>query len=228
MSTIKALLVCLVVFLPLPAFAGGSQAPVILVLGDSLSAAHGIPLDSGWVSRLQTGLKREGYHYRVVNASISGDTTRGGLERLPLLLRRYHPAIVVVELGANDGLRGLSLEAMRANLAAIIRASRQGGARILLLGMRLPPNYGNAYTHRFHQVYPDLARRMSVPLVPFLLARLEKGDDLDPALMQEDGIHPNARAQPLVLAVVWAKLVPLLKARATAGGQRATTGGDGG
>ncbi|HYW03471.1 MAG TPA: arylesterase [Gammaproteobacteria bacterium] len=224
----KALLVCLVVLLPLPAFAGGSQAPVILVLGDSLSAAHGIPLDSGWVSLLRTRLERDGYHYRVVNASISGDTTRGALERLPPLLGRYRPAIVIVELGGNDGLRGLSLQAMRSNLAAIIRASRKGGGRVLLLGMRLPPNYGGAYTHGFHQVYPDLARRMSVPLVPFLLARLEKGDDLDPALMQSDGIHPNARGQPLMLSAVWPRLVPLLDRGRASGGRRATTGGDGG
>lgn len=220
------LLLCLVL-LPLPAFAGPSRAPVILVLGDSLSAARGIPLDRGWVSLLQRRLKRDGYRHRVVNASVSGDTTRGGLERLPALLEREHPVVVVIELGGNDGLRGLPLDAMRANLERLVGLSRQAGARVLLLGMRLPPNYGTAYVRRFHRVYVEVARQLTVPLVPFLLAPLEQGDDLNPTLMQSDGIHPNARAQPRLLDAVWPHLVPLLRrahASVPGGGARAARG----
>jgi acyl-CoA thioesterase I len=180
--------------------------PVILVVGDSLSAAYRIPADTGWVRLLADRLDREGYDYRVVNASIPGDTTAGGLARLPAALARYHPAVVVLELGANDGLRGLPLDPMRDNLAQMIELARQTGARVLLLGVRMPPNYGPIFTQRFQTVYRDLARSERVPLVPELL----KGVAEYRELMQADGLHPTAAAEPKVLANVWPVLTPLL------------------
>ncbi len=184
----------------------GSGPPVIMVLGDSLSAGYGIEVGEGWVQLLQRRLDERAPGYRVVNASISGDTTRGARARLPEALRRNNPAIVVVELGGNDGLRGLALDETRENLAAIVAAASRHGAQVLLVGMRLPPNYGPAYTGRFEAIFRDISTRFDVPLVPFLL----EGVALDPALMQPDGIHPNARAQPALLEVVWPHLASLL------------------
>ncbi|GMQ75618.1 MAG: arylesterase [Gammaproteobacteria bacterium] len=183
-----------------------AQGGVILVLGDSLSSAYGIDVDSGWVQLLQKRLQERQAGYRVVNASISGDTTSGGAARLPRALAKHRPEIVIVELGGNDGLRGLPLSVTRANLERIIVDSQTAGARVLLLGMRLPPNYGPAYTNAFHAIYQELADRYDAARVPFLLEGIGGVDEL----MQADGIHPRAEAQPLMLDNVWPYLKPLL------------------
>lgn len=187
----------------LPAYA---SAGVILVLGDSLSSAYGINVDAGWVRLLEKRLEARNAGYRVVNASISGDTTSGGAARLPAALEKYHPDVVVVELGGNDGLRGLPLSVTRANLERIVVDSKKAGARVLLLGMRLPPNYGPAYTKAFHAIYEQLAQRYHVANVPFLLAGVGGVD----GMMQSDGLHPVAKAQPVMLDNVWPYLEPLL------------------
>ena len=187
--------------------AARASARTILVFGDSLSAAHGLRPDQGWVALLGRRLRTEGYRYRIVNASVSGETTTGGLARLPHELRVCHPAVVVLELGANDGLRGLPVTLAAHNLAAMVRLARAAHARVLLLGILIPPNYGPRYTHQFAALYPQLARRFHVPLVPFLLAHVA----LAPGLMQSDGLHPNARGEPLVLDNVWPYLRPLLQ-----------------
>ncbi len=178
-------------------------------MGDSLSAAYGIATGAGWVNLLARRLKRKGYDYRVANASISGDTTRGGLARLPAALDRYDPAIVILELGANNGLRGQSLKAMRADLARMIKLARAAGACVLLVGVRMPPNFGRAYAHRFHQVYLDLAKKKHVALVPEILA----GIAAHPKLMQPDGHHPVATAEPRVLDNIWARLKHMVAER---------------
>lgn len=180
---------------------------MIAVVGDSLSAAHGIPVESGWVALLARRLDRQGYDYKVVNASIGGDTSSGGLARLPRVLDRVEPAIVILELGANDGLRGQPVDTLRDNLRRMIRESRQSGARVVLVGVRVPPNYGPVYARRFHQVYLDLAKNRGVPLAPKILA----GVATDPALMQADRHHPTAAAQPKVLNNIWPVLEPLLE-----------------
>ncbi len=185
--------------------AGGAE-PVILILGDSLSAAHGMAQKSGWVSLLQDQLQRNAYDYRVINASISGETTRGALTRLDKTLDRWQPAIVIIELGGNDGLRGLPLQVLRRNLASIIESTLARHARVLLLGMRLPPNYGPLYTRQFNRIYQQLAQQYAVSLLPFLL----EGMANDRALFQQDGIHPTAAAQKILLANVWHALQPLL------------------
>jgi acyl-CoA thioesterase-1 len=202
-------LLLLVLLAATTAARGVADTPVIMVLGDSLSAAYGIDRESGWVKLLQDRLDGAGYAYRIVNASVGGDTTRTALGRLPHALAQHKPRIVIVALGGNDGLRGLSLTDMRENLAAIIRESRAGDARVLLVGVRMPPNYGPVYTSQFSAVYADLARELKVPLVPFLL----EGVAANPALMQEDGIHPVAAAQRRLLDNVWAQLQPLLDAQ---------------
>jgi acyl-CoA thioesterase-1 len=188
-----------------PAYA---ETPTILVFGDSISAGYGLPhVERGWVALLQAKLKSQGYGDEVVNASVSGETTAGGLARLPRALGVHHPAIVVVELGGNDGLRALPIEQMRANLSRMIDLAKGAGAKVLLLGMRIPPNYGPQYTEQFVAVYADLARDKHVPLVPFLMVDVA----LHPELMQADGVHPVEGAQPLLLATVWPALEPLLK-----------------
>lgn len=176
------------------------------MLGDSLSAAYGMRLDQGWVALLQGRLKAEGYGHRVVNASSSGETTGGALARLPRALERHRPSVVIIELGGNDGLRGLPLAEVRSNFESLIRLAREGGARVLLIGMHIPPNYGPAYTRDFHALYGELARRHRLRLVPFFL----EGIALDDGLMLEDGLHPNAAAQPKLLELVWPQLEPLL------------------
>jgi len=186
--------------------AGAKQSPVILVFGDSLSAGYGIQVDRGWVSLLAQKLAQLGYGFQVVNASVSGETTAGGLARLPRALSLHRPAIVILELGANDGLRGLPIAPAQANLAQMIRLSRAAGASVLLLGILMPPNYGERYNEAFRQMYQDLAQSTGVPLVPFLL----DGVALHPDLMQADGLHPNESGQPLLLTNVWPKLAPLL------------------
>ena len=178
----------------------------MLVLGDSLSAAYGLSQDQGWVSLLDRRLRAERPDYKVANASISGETTQGGRNRIAAELKTHRPDIVVVELGANDGLRGNSVDAARANLEAIIDAARRAGARVLLVGMRLPPNYGPAYTQKFQQTYAEVARAKKVPLVPFLF----EGFADDPNYFQRDGLHPTAQAQPAMLDTVWKELRPLL------------------
>jgi acyl-CoA thioesterase-1 len=175
-------------------------------LGDSISAGHGIVQSAGWVNLLRERLRRGRLDYRVVNASISGDTTSGGAARLNHILKTHHPAIVILELGGNDGLQGLPLNAMRHNLATIIKRLKQNHSKILLVGMQLPPNYGPAYTKHFSAIYGDLARQFEVPLVPFLL----QGVATDPALMQDDGIHPKAAAQLQLLDNLWPYLKPML------------------
>lgn len=177
-----------------------------MVLGDSLSAAYKIPSADGWVHLLAARLADRKYDYRVVNASIPGDTSAGGLSRLPGVLERERPAILILELGANDGLQGLPLERMKANLAKMIRQARAAGARVLLVGVRMPPNYGPVFTARFAAVYRELGAEEHVSLVPELL----KGVAEHRSLMQSDGLHPLAVAEPRLLENVWPTLLPLL------------------
>lgn len=184
-----------------------AEAPVILVLGDSLGAGYGIPVERGWVNLLQLRLAERGFPHRVVNASISGDTTGGGLSRLPAALERERPAVVILELGANDGLRGQPIMTMAANLSRLIELCQKAGGRVLLAEMRIPPNYGPSYTQKFQATFGQLAKHYDIPLIPFLL----DGVAGDPALIQDDGLHPRAEAQGRILDNVWAVLEPVLK-----------------
>jgi acyl-CoA thioesterase-1 len=185
----------------------------ILVVGDSLSAAYGIEQRQGWVALLRERLREERLSFDVVNASITGDTTRGGLSRLPAALERERPSHLIVALGGNDGLRGFPPRQTRENLRRIIRLGRATGAEVLLLGVRIPENYGKAYTEMFHRVYLDLAEQEGVALVPFFLEGVAETRDL----MQPDGIHPAAAAQPRILDNVWEQLGPMLDSRQAAG-----------
>lgn len=189
------------------AAAPGSAARTVLVVGDSLAAEYGIARGTGWVPLLGKRLAERYPNYRVVNASISGDTTSGGLARLPALLRQHAPAVVVLELGANDALRGLSLDMTEKNLRAMAQMARQAGAQVLLVGMMIPPNYGRDYTQRFAGIFPAVARTETAGLVPFLM----EGIATDRAMFQADGIHPNETAQPRLLENVWTALEPLLR-----------------
>ena len=180
--------------------------PTIVVLGDSLSAEYGLPRDTGWVALLRARLASERIDYSVANASISGDTTSGGLARLPLVMQRIRPSIVIVELGANDALRGVPLATTESNLRAIVAQIRKGDAKPVLVGMYVPPNYGPDYTRNFHAIYGQLSKELNVPLVPFLLA----GFSDKPELFQADQLHPTQQAQPLLLQNVWPTLKPLL------------------
>ncbi len=200
------LLLLLIVSVGPVTHADGVEAPRLLVLGDSLSAGYGIDRATGWVELLRARLEEEGYPHRVVNASISGDTSRGGRERLPKLLERHRPTVVVIELGGNDGLRGIGAEELTANLAAMVETARGAGARILLVGMRLPPNYGPTFTERFHAVYQEVADAHGTARVPFLL----EGVALRAEWMQPDGLHPRAEGQPTMLENIWPELQPLL------------------
>jgi len=193
-------------FTALAASACTAAAPVVLVLGDSISAGYGLPADAGWATLLQQRLDAEHYPHHVVNASISGDTTAGGRARLDALLARHHPAVTVIELGGNDGLRGGSLDAMRANLDAMTAAAQKSGSRVLIVGLRLPPNYGPAYVQRFETTYADVARERKAALVPFLF----EGFAEDNAMFQGDRIHPVLAAQARLLDNVWRELKPLL------------------
>lgn len=184
-----------------------AQDKPLLVLGDSISAGYGISLEQGWVYLLEKRLRELGYRYRVENASISGDTTRGARARLANLLERESPVISIVELGGNDGLRGLSLEEISDNFDAIISALKQNGSRVLLIPMRLPPNYGQAYNARFESIYRELAQRHGIPLTTFILQGIAEHREL----MQSDGIHPVAEAQPMMLENIWSTLEPELQ-----------------
>lgn len=184
-----------------------AMARTLLVVGDSISAGYGLAEGQGWVRLLERRLQEQKSDYQVVNASISGDTTAGGLARLPRLLADHRPAVVAIELGGNDGLRGQPLAQFQRNLTALVEQAKAKGARVLLLGMRLPPNYGPRYTDGFAQVYVDVAKAQRVALVPFLL----EGVGGDPAFMQPDGIHPQANAQQRLLDNAWPQLQPLLR-----------------
>jgi len=208
---IGALLALLVALAAPPSRAAADAAPVarasvILVFGDSLSAGYGVPFNHGWVSLLTRKIAQSGYGFSLVNASVSGETTAGGLARLPRALALHRPRILILELGANDGLRGLPVQRARENLDRMITLGQSAGARVLLLGIRMPPNYGERYTSAFQSMYTELAQAHRIALVPFLL----QGVALDPTLIQADGLHPNERGQPLLLDNVWPKLQPLL------------------
>ena len=191
----------------LAAIPARAEMPTILVFGDSISAGYGLPrVEQGWAALLQAKLTKEGYGYEVVNASVSGETTAGGLARLPRALSLHHPSIVILELGGNDGLRALPIAPMRANLARMAELSTAAGAKVVLVGMRMPPNYGPQYTEQFAMVFSDLAANKKAALVPFLLTNIA----LSPGLLQGDDIHPNALGQPILLDNVWPNLKPLL------------------
>jgi acyl-CoA thioesterase-1 len=200
-------ILCALVLASIPLAHGQDKAPVLLVVGDSVSAGYGLSSGQGWVELLSKKLAAEGYKHRVVNASISGDTTAGGRARLPTLLTQHKPAVVVIELGGNDALRGGKLTTTRENLDAMVAASQAAGARVLLLGMEIPPNYGPAYAREFRELFPAVARARKVPLVPSLFAGF--GEDL--SYFQSDRIHPTAQAQARLLDNVWPQLVPLLR-----------------
>lgn len=188
------------------ASAAYSASKTILVLGDSLSAEYGLVRGTGWVPLMIEKLKAEKIPADVVNASISGDTTSGGKSRLPQLLEKHDPDVVIIELGANDGLRGLPIAATEKNLRDMINASKKSGAKVLLAGMQIPPNYGSDYTRRFAGMYPKLAKEQNVALVPFLMENFAH----QPAMFQPDRIHPSSEAQPIMLDNVWPHLKPLL------------------
>jgi acyl-CoA thioesterase-1 len=195
-----------ILFAALLALSGAAfAAPTILVYGDSLSAAYGIPQSAGWVALLGERLKQRKLDYTVVNASISGETTAGGAARIGKTLAANKPAIVIVQLGANDGLRGLPVAQMKTNLTAMVQASKREGARVVLVGMQLPPNYGVPYVNQYRAAFAQVAKEERVAFVPFLLEGLDKRDQF-----QADNLHPTAAAQPIVLENVWRKLVSLV------------------
>ena len=189
-----------------PVHVQAEDEPVILILGDSLSAGYGMDKDQSWVSLLENRLADQKLNFRVLNSSISGDTTQGGLSRLPRLLDRYHPAIVIIELGGNDGLRGIDPDTTRKNIQEMIIQSQAAAAHVLLAGIKLPPNYGQAYIQKFESIYADLALEYNTSLVPFFMQNVVFNADL----MQADGIHPNADGQPVLLDTVWQILEPQL------------------
>ncbi len=184
-----------------------AKPPVIVVFGDSISAGYGIEVEQGWVALLQKKLLETRHNYSISNASISGETTAGGLARIDPVLTAQKPDIVLLQLGANDGLRGLSPVEMKNNLAGIVRRAQKSGAKVILLGMKIPPNYGKRYVDMFYNVYPQLAKELDIPLVPFILEDIVLNKDL----MQADGLHPNAKAQPKLEEKIEPYLFPLLK-----------------
>lgn len=183
------------------------MAKSIVVLGDSISAGYGIEVQQGWVALLQKKLADQHSPYVISNESISGDTSAGGLARIDQVLKKHKPAIVLLELGGNDGLRGLSPQEMKNNLAEMVRRSQKSGAKVLLLAMKIPPNYGKRYIEMFYEIYPKLSAELKIPYVPFILEDVA----LKPELMQADGVHPNAQGQPAIAEKVWKHLQPLLK-----------------
>ena len=190
------------------ATADGMDAPTVLVFGDSLSAGYGIDVDRSWTALLQSRLESQGYEHRVVNASISGETTEGGASRIDAALQNFAPAVVVLALGGNDGLRGFPPERMKKNLLAIVDAVENEGAAIVLLGIRIPANYGPRYTQAFESVYRDVAEERKLPWIEFFMEGVALNEDL----MQEDGIHPNEKAQPVLLENAWPVIQQALKA----------------
>lgn len=200
----RFLVAVIMLLMPMTAMA---KSPVIIVLGDSISAGYGIEVDQGWVALLQDRLAQSHSNYSIRNESISGDTSAGGLARIDRILAEHKPAVVLIELGANDGLRGLSPALMKSNLAEITHRARQAGATVMLLGMKIPPNYGKRYVDLFYNIYPQLAKELNVPLVPFILEDVA----LNKALMQADGLHANAKAQPFIAKKIASYLFPLLK-----------------
>lgn len=186
---------------------GSVQAGTVLVVGDSISAGYGVPAHKVWVNEFAGHVEEAGH--AVVNSSVSGDTTAGGVSRLPSLLRQHRPMIVVLELGGNDGMRGLPMKATRANLAKMVQLSRSAGARVLLVGMDVPPNLGPAYAREFRALYPAVAKAGGATLLPSFLADVA----VDPDMMQADGIHPNSLAQPVLANKVWKAVAPMLKAK---------------
>ena len=197
-----------VIFVLLPCAASAAEdSYTLLVWGDSLSAAYGFSEEQGWVTLLEEKLNSENWPYRVINGSVSGETTTGGLERLPAMLESYSPDLVILELGGNDGLRGLPLELMKANLKSMVDLVRADGGEVLLTGIQIPPNYGPRYTEPFFALFREIAEEDSLPLVPFLI----DGIPQQPELMQNDGIHPKAGAQFMILENVWPYLEPMLK-----------------
>lgn len=205
MSLLLRILALLV--LSSPVLAAGTPEPVILVFGDSLSAGYGMAADQSWPALLARRLEDNRPRYRVSNASVSGETTAGGRTRLPAILDREKPAVVVLALGANDGLRGLPVAQMRDNLVAMVRAAKAAHARVLLAGMKMPPNYGPDYGRAFSATFNDIARNEGTALLPFLIEPIAE----DRAAFQADGLHPDANAQPLIMAHVWKALAPLLR-----------------
>lgn len=187
----------------------GAETPTVLVFGDSLSAGYGIDVDQSWPALLQERLKQEGYEYRVVNASISGETTEGGAQRISRALEQFTPGLVVLELGGNDGLRGFPPSRVKENLATIIETSRAAGADVVLLGIRIPTNYGARYTQAFERAYRELAREHDVPFIEFFMDGIAMNEDL----MQDDGIHPNAEAQAILLDNAWPVIEKALTSR---------------
>ena len=183
----------------IPVSVHAEETPVLLIMGDSLSAGFGMDREDSWVQLLDTRLQQHDYSYRILNSSVSGDTTQGGLARLPRLLDRYHPEIVFIELGGNDGLRGIDPTVSRANMTSMIKQSQAAGATVILAGIKLPPNYGATYLHRFESMYTDLAGEFDTLLVPFFM----DGVIFTPGLLQADGIHPNEKGQPFLLDNVW-------------------------
>lgn len=184
-----------------------ATAKSIVVLGDSISAGYGIEVSQGWVALVRQKLNETGGTYSIHNESISGDTTAGGLARIDRALSLHKPDIVIIELGANDGLRGLAPALIKSNLAEIARRAQQAGAKVLLLGMKIPPSYGKRYTDLFYTIYPQLAAELAVPYVPFIMEDVA----LDKDMMQADRVHPNAKGQPFIADRVWPQLLPLLK-----------------
>ena len=205
-KSILPALFCIVMAVNNTAFAENKTPAAILVLGDSLSGAWGIDKDEGWVALLQQKLIKQGFDYKVINASVSGDTTRTGLSRVDSALQEHKPSIVIVALGGNDGLRGLAFSEIESSLASIIERCQKDDAQVLLSAVRLPPNYGPVYIEQFAALYQGLSERFGVPLVPRMLDQVAENRDL----MQQDGIHPNAKAQPRIMQNVWLGLEPML------------------
>lgn len=190
--------------------AAAASAGPVLVLGDSLSAEYGLNRGKGWVHLLQQRMDAEKIHRKVINASISGDTTSGGKSRLPALLKQHQPAVVVLELGGNDALRGLALQSTQSNLQSMVKMAKEAQAQVLLVGMQVPPNYGAAYTEQFADMFKNIATTQNLPLVPFLLSGIGDAPDAE-QWFQADRIHPNAKAQSHMLGNVWPKIKPMLK-----------------
>ena len=210
-SKFPACIAWLLVFLLAPGFLQSQEAEpyTLLVFGDSLSASYGIAEEEGWVTLLESRLEAEQYPYHVVNASVSGETSTGGLARLPAMLENHKPDLVILELGGNDGLRGLPIEVLRDNLQQMIAMTRSASAEVLLAGIQIPPNYGPRYTVPFFQMYGELAQDEGIALIPFLI----DGIPQQPELMQNDGIHPKAEAQVMIVDNVWPHLQPMLKTK---------------